>query len=375
MEFFKPTLFIDFMKYRRLSVTLSFALSFASIGAWFYPGPTFGIDFKGGTEVEMAFKQPVSSEELRAAVEGLGYTRPDVVGVGGSDTRYIVRVMQVSALSEAQVGRIRDRLHSALGQTKVEDMKVSPGGDKISLRLSAPVELDAINHALEAAGAKVRAVVPFGRNEDHRYEATLIGTGDKLVAGLNGKLGKRAPEHPLRVEWVGPKAGAQLRDAALKSILYAMALILVYVAFRFDLRFAPGGVIALAHDAVITIGVYIVLRKEITLATVAAVLTVIGYSVTDTIVIYDRIRENMQKMRGASLSHLINVSASQTLSRTVMTSMVTMIAITGFFVWGTPVIKDLVFALYVGFAVGTYSSIFVAAPMTEWLDQRFFRKA
>jgi preprotein translocase subunit SecF len=203
----------------------------------------------------------------------------------------------------------------------------------------------------------------------------VVGIGDKLVKGLREKLGVGAPERPLRVEWVGPKAGAQLRDAAINAVLYTVAFIMVYIAFRFDLRFAPGGVVALAHDALITLGVYVLVQKEVTLGTIAAVLTVIGFSISDTIVVYDRIRENMQRSRGASLVQLINLSTSQTLGRTVITSGVAIISILGFFIWGTPLIRDIVFALTIGFLVGTYSSIYVAAPLTEWMDRRFFRKA
>jgi preprotein translocase subunit SecF len=192
---------------------------------------------------------------------------------------------------------------------------------------------------------------------------------------LREKFAGKAPDKALRVEWVGPKAGKQLRDAAIKSIVYAVAFIMVYVAFRFDLRFAPGAVVALAHDALITLGMYVLLQREVTLGTIAAVLTVIGFSINDTIVVYDRIRENMVRMRTASLVHIINTSTSQTLGRTVITSGVALVSITGFFVWGTPLIRDIVFALTVGFLVGTYSSIYVAAPLTEWMDRRFFRKA
>jgi preprotein translocase subunit SecF len=228
---------------------------------------------------------------------------------------------------------------------------------------------------LRAAGMQVREVAAFGNAQDLRYQAELFGVGDKLVQGLHDKFGDKVPAQPLRVEWVGPKAGAQLRDAAINAILYTIAFVMVYIAFRFDLRFAPGGVVALAHDALITLGIYVVLRKEVTLGTIAAVLTVIGYSINDTIVIYDRIRENMQRMRDASLAQLINVSTSQTLGRSVITSAMGLISILGFFIWGTPLIRDIVFALSTGFIVGTYSSIYVAAPLTEWMDRRFFRKA
>lgn len=375
MEFFKVSTTIDFMKYRRVCATVSAVLVLGSIASVFWPGPNYGIDFKGGTELEIEFHGDVTSAELRDAVTALGHRRPEVVAVGDSTRRFILRTQEVSSIAPEQAKKIEKELKAALGATQLEGMQISPGGDKVSLRLSGDVDPTLIEGALTKAGAQARAVTRFGRAEDHRYEAALIGVGDKLVHGLKQKLGKRAPESPLRAEWVGPKAGAQLRDAAVKSLLYALALILVYVALRFDLRFAPGGIVALFHDAAIVVGAYVLLQKEFTLATVAAILTVIGYSINDTIVIYDRIRENMAKMREASLSHLINVSTTQTLSRTIITSSVTLLSILGFFIWGTPVIKDITFALAVGFLSGTYSTIFIAAPVTEWMDARFFRKA
>ncbi len=374
MEFFKPGVTIDFLKYRRVCAILSLILVGGSLISLVYPGPNFGIDFKGGTELELAFKGNVSPAELRKVVMELGYDRPEVVEVAGHKHRFIVRIQEVSSLPAQQVKAIEKRVGQALGAVKLENLKVSPGGDKISLRLSDTADPALIQNALEQAGANVRAVSPFGRQEDHRYEAVLVGVGDEVVHGLQDKLGVRGPETALRVEWVGPKAGEQLRDAAIKAMLYAMAFIMLYVAFRFDLRFAPGGVVALFHDAVIVLGCYVLLQKEFTLATVAAILTVIGYSINDTIVIYDRIRENMQRMRDVGLAELINISTTQTMSRTIITSSVTMLSILGFFIWGTPVIKDIVFGLFVGFLSGVYSTIYIAAPLTEWMDRRVFRR-
>jgi preprotein translocase subunit SecF len=374
MEFFKPGVTIDFLKYRKLCAILSTILVGGSLISLFYPGPNFGIDFKGGTELELAFKGNVNAGELRQAVMGLGYDRPEVVEVSGQKNRFIVRIQEVSSLPAQQVAAIEKRVGEALGAVKLETLKVSPGGDKISLRLSDTADPAVIQGALEKAGANVRMVSPFGRQEDHRYEAVLVGVGDEVVSGLQDKLGARGPETALRVEWVGPKAGEQLRDAAIKAMLYAMAFIMLYVAFRFDLRFAPGGVVALFHDALIVMGCYVLLQKEFTLATVAAILTVIGYSINDTIVIYDRIRENMQRMRDVGLGQLINISTTQTMSRTIITSGVTMLSILGFLIWGTPVIKDIVFGLFVGFVSGVYSTIYVAAPLTEWMDRRVFRR-
>ncbi|HEX7479747.1 MAG TPA: protein translocase subunit SecF [Polyangiales bacterium] len=375
MEFFKPGVTYDFFKYRWPFIFTSVGLCVLSLVSLFVPGPRFGIDFKGGTEVELAFTGDVTPGELRKAVVQLGFEAPDVIAVQGVKNRYILRLPQISSLPKEQIEGAKKKLDSSLGDTKLVELTASPGGDKLSVQLTAANDPDQIKTVLASAGLKVRSVAAFGNAQDFRYEVQLIGIGDKLVQGLGEKFAGRAPDRPLRVEWVGPKAGAQLRDAAIKSIIYAVAFIMVYVAFRFDLRFAPGGVVALAHDALITLGVYVVLHKEVTLGTIAAVLTVIGYSINDTIVVYDRIRENMGRMRDVSLVQLINISTSQTLGRTVITSGVAMISILGFFFWGTPLIRDIVFALMVGFTVGTYSSIYVAAPLTEWMDRRFFRKA
>jgi preprotein translocase subunit SecF len=373
MEFFRPGVTYDFFKYRWPFIFTSVGLCVLSVLSLWVPGPKFGIDFKGGTEVELALKGPVSPAALRKAVVELGFGQPDVIAVQDVKNHYLLRLDQVSSLSSAQLAKARKGLDRDLGESKLLEMRASPGGDKLSIHLTGAAEPAQVEAVLTRAGLKVREVVIFGK--DFRYEALLIGIGDKLVHGLKEKLGALAPERPLRVEWVGPKAGQQLRDAALKAIMYSIAFIMLYVAFRFDLRFAPGGVVALLHDALITLGVYVVLQKEVTLGTIAAVLTVIGYSINDTIVVYDRIRENMQRMRNANLAHLINVSTSQTLGRTVITSGVAIISVLGFFIWGTPLIRDIVFALTVGFTVGTYSSIYVAAPLTEWMDRRVFRKS
>jgi preprotein translocase subunit SecF len=376
MEFFTPGVTYDFFRYRWPFIFTSVGLTVLSLISLFWPGPRFGIDFKGGTEVELLLKGDVSSSELRAAVLSLGFGSPDVIAVQGIKNRYILRLEQISSLPPEQVTRARAAVAgTAGGDSNILDFSPSPGGDKISIQLATPTTPEELEATLNTVGLKVRDVSAFGGGaNEHRYEAHLVGIGDKLVHGLQEKLGDKAPERPLRVEWVGPKAGAQLRSAAINAVLYTIAFIMVYIAFRFDLRFAPGGVVALLHDALITLGIYVVLQKEVTLGTIAAVLTVIGYSINDTIVVYDRIRENMGRMRDASLAQLINISTSQTLGRTVITSGVAIISVLGFFIWGTPLIRDIVFALCVGFLIGTYSSIYVAAPLTEWMDRRFFRK-
>lgn len=377
MEFIKPGTVFDFMKYRRPAVIVSSILMILSIASIFWPGPNWGIDFSGGTEVQLRFRGAVTTNELREAIEGLGYQSPDVIAVQDRDNEYIVRVREVSTLPAGIEDTIREQMASTLGEgTEIVALRVSPGGDKVSVRLGASADPTQIRAALTAAGVEVRGdVVRFGPEGDNRYEANLVGVADRMVSQLSEQLGERGPEPALRIEWVGPRAGAQLRASALRALLYAIAFIMVYVAFRFDLRFAPGGIVALIHDAVITIGVFVLIRREFNLTTVASLLTIIGYSINDTIVIYDRIRENMARHRGKTMGELINISTSEMLSRTIITSGVTLLAIIPFFVWGTQVIQDIALALFIGFVAGVYSTIFIAAPLTEFLDTRFFKDA
>lgn len=375
MEFVKPGTYIDFMRYRGPVMILLGLLATASVISLFYPGPNYGIDFAGGTEVQLAFTGPTTSAEVRSALEESGYSRPDVIKVEGSPNEYIIRVGEVSSLPEEQIERIRQAATAALGEDVLREMRISPGGDKITIRAAREIDEQQLQEALETAGAHVRSINLLAGSAIPRYEAHLVGVADELVDQLRTRFGDRAPESALRVEWVGPKAGEQLRDAAIQSLLYAIAFIMLYVAFRFDLRFAPGGVIAMLHDALITLGIYVLLQKEVNLTTVAALLTIMGYSINDTIVVFDRIRENMVRMRDKSLRELINISTSQTLSRTIITSGTTILSVSAFFFLGTGAVQDIAFALGIGILIGTISSIFIAAPITELIDRRFFSRA
>jgi len=374
MEFFKPRATIDFMKHRGMLVVGSLLLTLAGLISTIFPGPNYGIDFKGGTELQLRFDPSVDAGKVRTTLDEIGYDA-EVVNVEGRPGEYLVRVGRVTTLPADKVEAIKQSLHWSIAGVKIEELKVSPGGDKITLRLRDEVAPEAALAALKKAGADVRDVSPLGARDQHRYEAHLVGVADEVINGLKAKLGTAAPDQPLRVEWVGPKAGRQLRDAAVKSLMWTILFIMGYVAMRFDLRFAPGGVIALLHDALITMLVFVVLRREVNLSTVAALLTILGYSINDTIVIFDRIRENMTRLRDMSMYDLINVSTTQTLSRSILTSFVTLLSILPFLIWGTPVIKDFAFALVIGMTVGSYSSIYIAAPITEWMDKKLFPKA
>jgi preprotein translocase subunit SecF len=392
MEFFKPGRTFDFMRLAwRFWIPLSFALMAISTVLMFYPGPNYGTDFRGGTEIEVAFEKPIDQGRIREAVTASGqFSDPDVVKVNAEphpDRHFLIRVQEVTAVTDGLKETARKALCYSVDGTapngdekacpanaRATEVKFSQGGDKITVRYDAEPDVATI---MKQIATVPNLVIRKGSTpqvisaRDHRLEIQLQSRGDQLLDTLSQQLGKdTVPEQALRVEWVGPKAGKQLRDSARNAVALAIVAIMVYLAFRFDLRFAPGVVIACVHDAVVVIGVFIALHKEVTLSTVAAVLTIVGYSMNDTVVVYDRIRENLGKHRGKTFAQIINLSVSETLSRTILTSGATMLSVLAFFVWGTGVIKDFALAMVVGIVAGTYSSIYVAAPLTEWIDRK-----
>jgi len=192
---------------------------------------------------------------------------------------------------------------------------------------------------------------------------------DAIKGGLNAKYGEGAFD-VLRVETVGPKVGQDLWWDATWAVLFSTLVMGAYIAFRFDWRFGVGAAVALIHDVLMTLGALSIFRMEFDLTTVAALLTVVGYSVHDTVIVSDRIRENLTRMRKESLATIINMSINETLSRTIITSGTAILVTVALFVLGGPVIHSFAFALMVGFIVGTYSSIYVASPIVLYLEGR-----
>ncbi len=425
MYIIKPGKLYDFMKYRRHLLVVSVILLTASVITFFKPGPKWGTDFRGGTEVEIAFQRDVAAEEVRKAVEGIRgndgsvqFEAPEIIGVPNKPNQYLIRVQEVSAISEAEQQAISSGLCVAESkpagcsdELSPSEIKFSPGGDKITLRYdwkldgfdgtpdasgktARQVEVDRLMGLLRAHVTTVKGItvadgakaITLVSERDRKVEIELKSRGTQLMEGVREHFSKleqdaaskgqqlvaAVPAEPLRIEWIGPKAGEQLRDAALKSVLIALFFIMAYIALRFDLRFAPGAVVALIHDVAIAFGAMCVLQKEVTLSTVAAILTVLGYSLTDTVVVFDRVRENLAKHRGMSFGEIVNLSVSEMFGRTLITSSTAAASMLMFLFFGTQVLKDFAFVLLVGIGVGTYSSIYIAAPFTEWVDRKFF---
>ena len=251
------------------------------------------------------------------------------------------------------------------------------GGTEMLVRFAedSPADEAGIREVLDAADAQDSEVVRFhdlgGREFSVRFAGEPGEKGehvDRLRDALEKKYGELTVD---RVEFVGPRVGAELRRDGLNALLLACALILAYVAIRFSARFAPGAVVALVHDVLITAGIFVLLGMEFDLRVLAALLAILGYSLNDTIIVYDRIRENMELRGTADLAEVLNLSVNQTLSRTILTSSTTMLAVLSLLFLGGEVLRPFALAMAIGILVGTYSSIYIAAPILLALEARY----
>ena len=249
------------------------------------------------------------------------------------------------------------------------------GGTLVQLQFKNPPDIEVIRDGLKTIGLGESTIQEFGSKKDilirvERSEEKLEAVGAMVKRSLSGKF--NSDEIIVeRVEMVGPKVGRDLREKALLSILYAIIGIVIYISWRFEFQYAIAAIIALMHDVLVTMGAFSILDKEFTLVIVAAFLTIIGYSLNDTIVVFDRIREILRRKGKLSLSEIINSSINQTLSRTLLTSGTTLLVVLALFFFGGEIIHDFSFALLVGVFVGTYSSIFIASVfLVYWASRK-----
>ena len=249
------------------------------------------------------------------------------------------------------------------------------GGTNIQIRFKEVPNLDQLRDFFGDKDLGNVMLQTFGSVEDREILLGLsvdnpLGTGEKLTYGLRQMLQTDYPELELRrIETIGPKVGDELKTSALQAIMIALGLVLVYITFRFQWRQGIAAIITLLHDVMVVVGIFSIFDKEFTLPVIAALLTVVGYSLNDTIVIFDRIRENISKFRQRKLLPLINQSVTETLSRTLLTSGTTMLVVLALFFLGGEIIHDFAFALLIGVLIGTYSSIYVASPVVLWLTK------
>lgn len=376
MELFKKTN-IDFLGRKGVFFALSVLLLAVGIGSWVTKGGLkYGIDFTGGAAVPVRFASQPPIDKIRSAVS--------------SKIRGEIAVQQVSAENEVIISTMLDPKQSAADQEKaIQEARGliiaalyesfgAPSGKLDFNNASTQALADRLREPLQRAGIAISdqdlqsvatAMTTF-RNTPPR--SGLIGGFDQLkeVEGVTPAMIEvlkqecdLAPFGIRGAEVVGPKIGAELRNKAVLAVLYALGGMLIYIAFRFEWIYGLAAVIAVFHDVVITLGLFSLFDKEISLNVVAAMLTLVGYSMNDTIVIFDRIREKLKLSRRDSFVQVINDSINETMSRTVITSGLTFITVLALLLFGGPVLNGFAFALTAGIIVGTYSSIFIASPI------------
>jgi preprotein translocase subunit SecF len=376
MQLFQDTNF-DFLKWKWPFILASVVLSLAGIVSLVVKGgPRYGIEFKGGMIMTVKFLGNPPIEQVRSVLSGVLANPPSVetfengsneieIGTEGADDATLAKNRQL----------VLDTLAKTFGH---------PENGKLDLNnASAGNVADRLRDPLQSAGASLSdqqvndlgAAIVGWRNQHGGLLANMndlrgvAGVTPKVMDTLN-QVAYLAPYTAARdIEIVGPKVGADMRSQAINATLLALAGMLVYIWFRFEWIYGVGAVMACFHDTIITIGLFSILNKEITLTVIAALLTLVGYSMNDTIVIFDRIRENLRLNRREKLVDVINRSVNQTLSRTVMTSGLTFLTVVALFFFGGPVLHGFSLALVLGIIVGTYSSVFVASPIVLfWHD-------
>lgn len=364
----------DFVGKRHIAVTLSLLANLAVL-VWAVPavhGLNFGVDFAGGTEMEIKFQKPVDPGAIRRSVEEQGFTDASVQTYGAeTENTFLIRVGRIALLGADEVKKVVDAVAAKFPLQGAPAYNPDTG-DKIDFQFQgAPPAPAALQAVVEAAGVRVREVrEEAGLAAGTRSLAVITaGIRDKVERDLTSRFADAKPE-VRRVEYVGPAVGRELRNQGFKAILLAMGLIVLYVGFRFDFRFSPGVIIAIVHDAIITLGYFGFSGREFNLTSVAVILTVVGYSVNDTVVVYDRIRENQGKLKGRKLGDIVNLSINEVLGRTFLTSLATALSLVGLLVFGVGTIWDFSMAMLLGIISGTYSTWFIAAPMTIWLEER-----
>ncbi len=366
-EIIPKTFWYDFVARRTFWAVASFTTSFVGIGLFLTVGPIWSIDFTGGTEIDMHFEKSIPIEDVRKILATVDIGEDAVQQVGAAaDNQYAVRIQGDTSAHDDELAAVRSALESAHGATWIDEFHVeNEVGARVAILYTGPLVPIA---SLQSELAEVDGVrVEVGADENTFY-VRLPGVADSIQAALTAGLPDNPPTID-RSDSIGPKVGDSLRTAGLMALVVSTLLHLVYVAIRFDFTFAPGAIICLVHDVCITVGILVATRQEFGLSTISALLTLSGYSLNDTIVVYDRIRENMERYRQKDFGGLINDSINQTLSRTIMTAGATSLAMIPFLFIGGPVLFQFAFVMLIGIVVGTYSSVYVAAPLTMILRE------
>ncbi len=335
MQIIKPDINLDFVGKRKIAFTVSLAMIIVSISSLLiHKGPRYGIDFVGGTLIQIKFLEPVNIKDIKSGLAAIDLENSSVQLFGDQqENEYLIRADISASTSQGFSLKVQEALKAAIGQD-AEIRRVEMVGPQVGKDLRE-----------KALFAMFYALLFITIYISGRFELKWLLSG-VMAAALMGAVYLLS-----------------IFDVSV-PILMAAALIVTLLLFWFlDLKYAMGAIVALIHDVIITVGIFSIFNKEFTLPIIAALLTIIGYSLNDTIIVFDRIRENLRKYHRNPLEFIINRSVNETLSRTILTSVTTLVVVVTLFVLGGGIIHDFAFALIVGILIGTYSSIYVASPI------------
>ncbi|MCI5072460.1 protein translocase subunit SecF [bacterium] len=353
---------VPFVKISKVTLLLSIAVLFVCAFLLLTKGLNYGVDFKGGTQMHLRFNQTMSAAQIRSILEPLGLSNASVQDFGeGGSQEFLIRVPP----KEVDYSTYNETITQALGNPK--DLKLRFGQERVYIFGSEIADAENIKsafNALKIEDLSVASVTPYGSLDQQEWMVQFAGVSKRVLEGLNAAVGNKENVEVLQIENVGAKVGRELRNQAIGSVLFSIMLILIYIWFRFDLEFAPGAILALVHDALFVLGVFSLFQLQFDLSIVAAVLTIVGFSINDTIVVYDRVRENLQNMKGKAFEEVVNISVNETLSRTLLTSGTLFLAAIALLYFGGPITENFALSFTIGVIVGTYSTIFIASPLT-----------
>ena len=378
---------IDFLGKKWYFLAFSLVFSVAGVlSMLFWHGIPLGVDFRGGTLVYVKFASTPDLNQIRSALDRSGLKDPKIQSYGPAGNNEVLVALEQKETSEAALDQGKNTIIKALEtentqNTGKQDLN-NTGPSSLAQYLLAKDPLRLGTDAPQRYSDIAQKIDDFRNKQNGGVLASisqLNGIVPKEVLNLLQQDFYVSNFAVRNVEIVGPQVGSQLRHQALMATLYSLAGMLVYLWFRFELIYGVGAVVACFHDTIITVGFFSLLNKDISLTVIAAILTLIGYSMNDTIVVFDRIRENVKLLRREPLADIVNKSINQTLSRTILTSGLTFLTVLSLYVFGGEVLRGFSLALVIGILIGTYSSIAVAAPMLvayqDWRERKTGRAA
>ncbi len=366
------------MRYKYIALIISGIILVVSIvNIFVHKGLNYGVDFAGGTLIQLRFKKVYPIGDLRQALSNAGFS-PKIQEVESGQREFIIRTMLPEGETEEEL-----EAHEIMGSRVIDTLKTQEdiSNQEKGLKDLNNIDTEQLQALLEQAfpeeaGQAASQIMDFLQSTEQKgiienfAQLREAGVDSKIVDYLeeNSYLGSLAVK---RRETVGPQVGAELRQRTAQATVWALLGMLIYIGIRFKFAYGVSAILTLAHDVLITMGIFSLTNREINLPVIAAILTIVGYSLNDTIVIFDRVRDNLKILRKLKFEPLLNSSINQTLSRTIITSGTTLLTVVALFIFGGEVINDFAFTMIIGVVIGTYSSIYMSCSLLNFWKKIF----